>query len=235
MIEVKKSHMADLERKRPFRLLMGMALAIVFFVVTMEYSVNSNDLNGDSDYLDEIAEDMEFIPPIQQNLPVEKEEVKKSDQLDVVEEVYENEVLDEKEEESKPELLEEEEVPDDVLEEKTESVLIEETKEDDVMEPRDLDDLPIFPENLQIWFTKNLKYPESAQKDKVEGKVYVSFIVNADGSVSDVKIEKSVDPRLDREAVRVIKMMPQWQPGLYKGKPTRTKARLPVVFKLFGK
>lgn len=228
MIEVKKSHMADLERKRPVRLLMGMAIAIVMFVVAMEYSVNGSDYLFDSNFLDEIAEDMEFIPPIQQPLSVEEEEeVKKSDQLEVVEEVYENEKLDE--EESKPVLLEEEEVPDEITDEITESVLIEE-KEDDIVAPKDLDALPVFPGNLQVWFTEHLKYPESAKKDKVEGKVFISFIVNADGSVSDVKVAKSADPRLDKEAVRVVEMMPKWQPGQLNGKPCRTVAHIPVIF-----
>lgn len=235
MIEVKKSLVADLERKRPVRLLMGMAIAIALFVVAMEYSVNENDFLFDSDFLDEIAEDMEFVPPIQQPIPVkEEEEVKKSDQLEVVEEVYENEKMDEKEEEQKTELLEEEEVPDDILEEKTESVLIDEM-EDDVVNPKDLDAFPVFPENLQIWLTQHIKYPEAAEKDKVEGKVFLSFIINADGSVSNVKVVKPVDPRLDREAVRVVGMMPKWQPGQIKGKPCKTMVHLPVLFILVKK
>ncbi|MBR6181269.1 MAG: energy transducer TonB [Prevotella sp.] len=234
MIEVKKSQAADLERKRPIRLFMGMAIAIVLFVVAMEYSSNGNDYLFDSDFLDEIAEDMEFIPPLQQVQQVKEEEVKTSDQLEVVEEVYENEKLEEKEEEAKPELLEEEEVPDDILDDMTESVLIEEVK-DDVKELRDLDDFPIFPEDLQQWLYKNIHYPESAKDDKVEGKVLVSFIINADGSVSDAKIVKPVDSRLDNEVLRVIGMMPKWQPGQIKGIPCRTMARLPVKFILAKK
>lgn len=234
MLEVKKTHRADLERKRPLRLLMGMATAIVLFVVAMEYSVNGNDLLDELDFLDEIAEDMEFIPPLEIVKPAEEEEVKKSDQLEIVEEVYENEELEEKEEESKPELLEEEEVPDDILDEITESVLIEEI-EDDVKDPNELDVLPVFPGSFIQWFYQNSKYPESVQNDKVEGNVIATFIVNEDGSVSDAKILESVDQRLSNEVLRVIGLMPKWQPGLIQRKPCKTRAQFQVIFPLFKK
>lgn len=237
MIEVKKSHAADLERKRPLRLLIGMAIAVVSFVVAFEYSVMGNDMLFDSDFLDEIAEDMEFIPPIQNTIPLEEEEkTRQSDQLEVVEEVYENETVEEEKNEApqQPELLTEEEVLEENTEDKVESVVIDENEEE-IVKPRELDDLPVFPggmSQLVKWLTQNLKYPESAKNEKVGGKVLVSFVVNANGSVSDVKIVNSVDLRLDREALRVVRMMPDWQPGQIQGKPCKTLVNLPVVFKL---
>jgi protein TonB len=78
----------------------------------------------------------------------------------------------------------------------------------------------------------NLKYPVYAQQRKIQGKVMVSFIVNKDGSVADIKVLKSVNPYLDAEALRVMKMMPKWKPGQEKGKPCRTMIAIPVVFKL---
>ena len=82
------------------------------------------------------------------------------------------------------------------------------------------------------WLTKNLKYPYQAQKDKIQGMVVVSFIVNKDGTVADVKVSTSADPVLDREALRVMRMMPRWKPGKDKGKVCRTMVAVPVVFKL---
>ena len=82
------------------------------------------------------------------------------------------------------------------------------------------------------WLTKNLKYPESARKDKVQGTVVVSFIVNKDGSIASTKVSTSADPVLDAEALRVMKMMPKWKPGEDKGKPCLTYFCIPVNFVL---
>ena len=82
------------------------------------------------------------------------------------------------------------------------------------------------------WLTKNLKYPESAQKNKVQGTVVVSFIVNKDGSIASTKVSTSADPVLDAEALRVMKMMPKWKPGMDRNKVCRTMIAVPVVFKL---
>ena len=82
------------------------------------------------------------------------------------------------------------------------------------------------------WLTKNLKYPESARKDKVQGTVVVSFIVNKDGSIASTKVSTSADPVLDAEALRVMKMMPKWKPGMDRNKVCRTMIAVPVVFKL---
>ena len=82
------------------------------------------------------------------------------------------------------------------------------------------------------WLTKNLKYPESAQKNKVQGIVVVSFIVNKDGSIASTKVSTSADPVLDAEALRVMKMMPKWKPGMDRNKVCRTMIAVPVVFKL---
>lgn len=63
------------------------------------------------------------------------------------------------------------------------------------------------------WLTDNLKYPLAAQKQKIEGRVVVSFVINRDGSLTDIKVTKSANPLLDREALRVAKMMPNWKPA----------------------
>ena len=234
-MEVKKSREADLERKRPAWMAMGMALAIAAFIIAIEYSTKERDGLLDSDFLDEIAEDMEFIPPIVEPLP--KEEVPQkapSDMIEVVNEVYENEDKQEELLETKPELAVEEEVLEENVEDKVEAVLIEQ-QEEDVKTIRELDDLPVFPggmSQLVRWLTQNLKYPETAKNEKVSGKVLVSFVINADGVVTDVKLVKPVDQRLDREALRVVRMMPKWQPGLINGKPCKTLVNLPIVFKL---
>ncbi len=82
------------------------------------------------------------------------------------------------------------------------------------------------------WLTKTLQYPKQAQQAKIEGKVLVSFLINTDGSITELKIEKNVHPLLDNEAMRVMRTMPKWRPGMAKGKPCQTKISIPVVFQI---
>ena len=82
------------------------------------------------------------------------------------------------------------------------------------------------------YLMKNIKYPEQAMKEGIQGRVTVRFIVEKDGSISDVKPVLSVHPLLNKEAVRVVESMPKWTPGKQNGKPVRVRFNLPVMFKL---
>src|SRR5574344_2619367 len=98
-----------------------------------------------------------------------------------------------------------------------------------------VEQLPEFPGGMvefMKWLTKNLRYPADAQTRKVQGKVIVQFIVNKDGTTVDSKVIQSLDPSCDREALRVLRMMPKWKPGTEHGKVVRTKFCIPIVFKL---
>ena len=81
---------------------------------------------------------------------------------------------------------------------------------------------------------KNVKYPIEAHANNIEGRVVVHFIVNKDGSISNVGLTRSVDPLLDKEAIRVISSMPKWKPGMQRGKAVRVKYTVPVMFRLQG-
>ena len=98
-----------------------------------------------------------------------------------------------------------------------------------------VEQLPEYPGGMPAmidFLQTNMKYPKDAEKQKVEGRVLVMFIVETDGSVSDVKVARNVFPSLDEEAVRVVEAMPKWIPGKEKGKAVRVKFTLPVVFRL---
>lgn len=82
------------------------------------------------------------------------------------------------------------------------------------------------------YIMENIKYPEQAMKEGIQGRVAVRFIVEKDGSISDVKPILSVHPLLNKEAVRVVKSMPKWSPGKQNGKPVRVRFNVPVMFKL---
>ena len=98
-----------------------------------------------------------------------------------------------------------------------------------------VEQMPEYPGGMQAmieFLQANMKYPEDAAKQKVEGRVMVQFVVETDGSVSDVHVAKQVFPSLDAEAIRVVQAMPKWTPGKEKGKVVRVKYNLPIVFRM---
>jgi protein TonB len=106
----------------------------------------------------------------------------------------------------------------------------EETKVFDVVEQ-----MPEFPGGqaaLLKWIGDNIKYPAIAEENGIQGRVVCTFVVERDGSVTDVQVARSIDPSLDKEAIRVLKKMPKWIPGRQNGSPVRVKYTVPVTFRL---
>jgi protein TonB len=106
----------------------------------------------------------------------------------------------------------------------------EETKVFDVVEQ-----MPSYPGGmgaLMQYLSSNIQYPVVAAENGIQGRVICTFVVERDGSITDVKVARSVDPSLDKEAVRVVKSMPRWIPGKQNGSAVRVKYTLPVTFRL---
>ena len=98
-----------------------------------------------------------------------------------------------------------------------------------------VEEMPQFPGGMgeaMKFLAKNMKYPVAAQQAKIEGRVIVQFVVERDGSVSDVKVMRGVSPELDAEAIRVVSMMPKWIPGKQRGKAVAVKYTMPIIFRL---
>lgn len=98
-----------------------------------------------------------------------------------------------------------------------------------------VEQMPSFPGGpsaLMQYLSTNIKYPVVAQENGVQGRVVVSFVVERDGSITDVQVARSVDPSLDREAQRVVRSMPRWIPGKQNGQAVRVKYNVPVAFRL---
>ncbi len=94
---------------------------------------------------------------------------------------------------------------------------------------------PAFPggdEELFMWLARNIRYPEVAIKNNVQGRVFVRFVINEDGSVSDAEIVRGVSKELNAEALRVVGELPKFKPGTVKGKPTACRFTLPIMFRL---
>ena len=228
-MEVKKSRDADLEQRRVQGFLLGLIVVLAVCFVALEW--NSSDSGWtffDND--EDLEAEMELSPlkrepdEIPMMLPQEQQvEKKQSEELHLVE----NEV------ELPPEALEPQvvEEPEKLAEEEKPEVV------DMYNEPVDfrvVEDLPQFPggaAEFMKWLTKNLKYPASSQRQNVKGKVVAQFIVNVDGSVSDLELVEHLDAACD-EVLRVLRMMPKWQAGVMNAKPCRTKVCIPIVFNM---
>ena len=107
---------------------------------------------------------------------------------------------------------------------------VEETKVFDVVEQ--MPSFPGGPSALMQYLSSNIKYPVVAEENGVQGRVVCTFVVERDGSITDVRVVKSVDPSLDKEAMRVVKSMPKWIPGKQNGSAVRVKYTVPVTFRL---
>lgn len=96
-----------------------------------------------------------------------------------------------------------------------------------------VEQMPEYPGGIQALFEylqQNVKYPEDAKKQKIEGRVIATFVVETDGSINNVEVAKPAFPSLDAEAVRVLSAMPKWKPGMQSGKAVRVKYTVPINF-----
>ena len=232
-MEVKKSRGADLENLRVQGFLLGLIVVLAAMFVALEWnSTDSGWAFFETD--DDLEAEMELSPlkrdkdEIPMMLPQEqKVEQPKSEQLNLVDDDVE--LTFEPEPVERPEDLKDQKDTDD--QDKPEVV-------DMYNEPVDfrvVEDLPQFPggaSEFMKWLTRNLKYPVSAQNKKIKGRVVAQFIVNTDGSVSDLELTEHLEAACDREVLRVLRMMPKWQAGVMNAKPCRTKVCIPIVFNL---
>lgn len=236
-MEIKKSQRADLEGQKSTGLLIGYIVTLAAIFVAFEYTtrdyVETDVVYSTSSFVSE-----EEVVPITQPIftaapPPPAEAPQVAEILDIVD--------------NNTEIVEEE---IQSTESTTEAVsgpvahvsgpamgppaaTQEEGDEGEVFEI--VEQNPMFPggnEELMKWLSKNLKYPASAQENGIQGRVLVQFVVNKDGSIVEPKVLRSVDPALDKEALRVVSTMPKWQPGKQRGKTVRVRFTLPVTFRI---
>ena len=230
-MEIKKSSKADLESGRLQRFLLGLVVALSLLFVCFEYTLTPDDPLQDPDLLEQLTIDEDLPPlirPENELALAPKAEPEPTTKLEIVEE-------EQTEEEEQPEPQPAENVEGDVSDDDLPDPDPPQKQEDEVADFRVVEDLPQFPGGpLEFikWLTRNLKYPKIAQERRIQGKVVVEFIVNKDGTVTDVKVAKSLHPHCDREALRVLQSMPRWTAGIQEGKPCRTKVCIPIIFKL---
>lgn len=226
-MEVKKSPKADLERRKAVFTQIGLVAALAVVLIAFEWT--STDVKkSEFQMVEEIEAEEEIVPITRQ------EEVKPppppppprvSDVLNIVEDDVE---------------LDDELDLNTEMDENTEvdfnaNVEVEEEDTEDAPVFFIVEEMPEFPggtEALNKYLVSSVKYPVIAQENGIQGRVYVSFVVNAKGMVEQVKIARGVDPNLDKEALRVVQSMPVWKPGKQRGKPVKVSFTVPINFVL---
>ena len=227
-MEVKKAPVADLEGKKTTWLLVGYILVLAIMFVAFEWT--RRDKIDTSEIVAEVSLNFEeeIIPITMQEKPVAPVPVEAKTISETIEIVEDDAEIEET-------IIASDEDMGEVVEiQNIENVVVEEPeKEEEIFQV--VEAMPEFPggtAELMKWLQKNIKYPSISQENGVQGRVIVQFVVNRDGSIVDPVVLRSVDPYLDKEALRVVKAMPKWKPGEQRGKPVRVKFTLPVQFRL---
>ncbi|MDX9920790.1 MAG: TonB family protein [Paludibacter sp.] len=220
----KKSPQANLENKKAIPMMMGLVMVLSLLFIAFEWS--QNEFSRYDNYATTTTTIDEDLPPItmpEKPLPPPPPPPPISDIIEVkpdnVTTVNNNIITEETPIEPLKEIMNRP-VGNAGQEDDPEVVFI--TAEDN----------PEFKGDVFAYLSKSLKYPIIPQENGVQGKVICQFVVNRDGSITDIEVVRGVDKYLDAEAVRVIKTMPAWKPGKMNGKPVRVKFTLPVVFRL---
>ncbi|MBS7318119.1 MAG: energy transducer TonB [Bacteroidales bacterium] len=229
-MEIKKSEKASLENKRFLFTEVGFVVALLIVLGAFEYT--SKEKKTAVLEADETIVEVEDMVPITQETPPPPEAAPKipilSDNIDIVDDDIE---IDDS-------MFQNLEDSDDLAVEIMDYVeeVEEETVEEEAIPFQLVEEKPSFQggdaNQFSKWVNSKLVYPEIAKENGVQGRVTLQFTVNADGTVSNVKVLRGVDPALDKEAVRVVSMSPKWKPGKQRDRAVKVTYTFPVIFQL---
>lgn len=226
-MEAKKSPKADLESKRGIFLEIGLIIALA--VVLLAFNYRSYERSGGLNLQVQVDDTPEEI------IPITKQEVKPPPPPPPKQVTVINIVKDDVEVEDDIEIDVE---ADQETEVEDFTPIVEDEEEVQEMEIFTVvESMPTYPGGdaaRMKFLQENIKYPQMARESGIQGTVYVTFVVEPDGSVSDVRVLRGIGGGCDEEAVRVIKAMPKWIPGKQRGKPVRVQFNMPIKFTLQG-
>ena len=230
-MEVKKSSRADFEKDKSINFLMGLVIGFAILFVGFEWGEKDVEISLVSG-ISAVVEEEEIEATEQQEEPPppmpEPEVVAVTEVINIVEDNIKTESFDFSSE-------------DDATHAQTEvyvapvAAVIVEEEVDDTYIFVTVEKHPEFPGGetaLMRWISDNMSYPTIAAENGIQGKIFCQFVVNVDGSVVDVEVVKGRDPYLDKEAIRVLKLLPKFKPGEQRGKAVRVRYSVPVNFKL---
>ena len=223
-MEEKKSPKANLENKKLMFTQIGLIISLAVAWIVFEIKSYDKREFADVGRTVEIVEEEMVEITKQEQKPQPVEVPKQTTQIQVVEDDVEVDDVDINAEVDQNEVIEEYVAP--------------EVEEEDVVEAEVftiVEEMPEYPgglNKLTDYLTKNIKYPQMARESGIQGRVFVNFVVEPDGSVSNINVMRSLGGGCDEEAVRVVKNMPKWKPGRQRGKAVRVSYILPIMFKL---
>lgn len=223
-MESKKTEKADLNRKSGLFFNIGLLVSMCLIVLAFEWK---DYADGDMVELASVQDDFEDlleIPPTEQPPPPPP----KIQQPEIIEVPDEEEIEEEIEVDLDVDITEEKVIEDIIVEEAPE----EEVAEEVFMIVEDPATPPGGYEAFYKYVADKLKYPAQARRMGIEGKVYVQFVVDKDGTLTEVQAVKGIGAGCDEEAVRVIKGAPKWSPPKQRGKPVKQRIILPITFRL---
>ena len=227
-MEAKKNEKANLENKKSLFIQIGLIVALLVCLGAMEWTSGQKKDSAFAGMTEEAIEE-EQIPVTEETPPEEMPppEVTVTDLFEIVEDdvVIDNEVRFEDDETSEDKNLEiyapvlqaeEEEVEEEIF------VIVE--------------DMPKFKggdiNTFREWVQKRVRYPELAAENGIQGRVFITFVVETNGNVSNVSISRSVDALLDEAAKEAVAASPKWEPGMQRGRPVRVRYSIPIIFQL---
>ena len=229
ILEVKKSPKADLESGKSTWLLIGYVLVFATLFVAFEWTATERKETGMVVSAGVLLEEEVMIPitlPEKKVVPPPPEAKQITDALEIVgddADIQETEIISVEDQGEVVEINE------------NMNIVVEELPEEETIY-NVVEDQPEFPGGMQAlmkYLKDNIKYPSISRQNNSQGRAYINFVVNTDGSITDVEVMKSTnDVYLDKEAVRVVSAMPKWKPGRQQGKTVRVKYTLPVMFRL---
>jgi protein TonB len=226
MRDMKKTAKADLESKRALFIEIGLALALLFVILAFEMkSYDKNTIDLAQRQVENVEEEIAQITEQNQPPPPPPPPQQQTTIIEIVDDDVEVEEDLEIDVEADEETEAEEYVPP----------VEEEEEEEDNQIFTVVEDNPEFKGGqaaLMKFLAKNITYPQMAKETGIQGTVYVRFVVEKDGHVSQVKIARGIGGGCDEEAMRVVKMMPKWKAGRQRGKAVRVNFTLPVKFVL---
>lgn len=223
-MEIKKNPKIDLRRKYGLFLNIGLVISLLIAITAFEWRFYDTGNMMDLGKVNDDFEDIMEIPPTEQPPPPPP----KVQQPDIIEVPDEQEIEEDIDVDLDVEITDETEVEDMVFEEKPKEEVADEIFTIVEQQPSPKGGMPAFYE----YVSKNLKYPAQARRMGIEGRVFVQFVIEKDGSITDVKAIKGIGAGCDEEAERVIKEAPKWNPGKQRGRPVRVRMILPITFKL---
>ena len=230
-MEIKKSPKADLERKNRWWFFIALGINISIFVALLECSPTEQDVSAEKfeKSMQSMVQTTEMIPAeLAAPAVIEKKTIDENTVSEDIEIVEDNDVTGE--------LKLSENIIEDTLEiVKKEEIEKPLERNDVVTDLKLLDEIPSYPGGMSQfvkWLTHNLKYPENARKNRLQGVVLASFVIDEKGNINDLKIARPLQKDCDDEVLRVLKKMDKWTPGKRNGEPCRTLFCIPIEFKL---